>query len=167
MRLYPGIPHRFVAALVQDVAFVLVLALLVVIGLRVRHAVDELAVLGKGVHDVGKKIPLVGGDIAAAGQHGENAVHRLADLLALVTAGLPGLLVCGYYLPPRLAQIRRLTAASRVLDSPERRLVAMRAAFSLPYSQLVAHTRDPLGDLAAERYEPLIAALREDAGLRP
>jgi hypothetical protein len=43
----------------------------------------------------------------------------------------------------------------------------MRAAFSLPYAQLLAYTRDPFGDLAAERYDALVAAALDDAGLRP
>ena len=42
----------------------------------------------------------------------------------------------------------------------------MRAAFALPYEQLLAHTRDPLGDLAAGRYDGLVDAIAEDAGLR-
>ena len=51
--------------------------------------------------------------------------------------------------------------------TPERRrLLAMRAAFSLPYGQLLLYTRDPLGDLASERYDALVAAALEDAGLR-
>ena len=63
-----------------------------------------------------------------------------------------------------------MTAASQVLDdqaSPERRrLIAMRAAFALPYETLLRHTRDPLGDLEAERYDGLIAAVLDDSGLR-
>jgi hypothetical protein len=42
----------------------------------------------------------------------------------------------------------------------------MRAAFALPYGQLLQYTKDPIGDLAAERYEPLVKAVLEDAGLR-
>ena len=42
----------------------------------------------------------------------------------------------------------------------------MRAAFALPYETLLRYTADPLGDLAAERYEPLIDAVLEDSGLR-
>jgi len=42
----------------------------------------------------------------------------------------------------------------------------MRAAFSLPYAELVRHTRDPFGDLAAERHDALAAAALEEAGLR-
>jgi hypothetical protein len=43
----------------------------------------------------------------------------------------------------------------------------MRAAFSLPYGQLLQYTRDPLGDLEDGRYDALVAAALEDAGLRP
>ena len=59
-----------------------------------------------------------------------------------------------------------------ILTMPEsmtverRRLLAMRAAFSLPYGQLLEYTPDPLGDLADERNDPLVAAALEDAGLR-
>ncbi len=63
-----------------------------------------------------------------------------------------------------------MTAAGRVLHAstqePDRRLIAQRAAFALPYQQLLRHTTDPLGDLATGHYEPLIAAIFEDAGLR-
>jgi hypothetical protein len=166
MRLYPNIPHRRFSALVQDVAFLLVLALLAYIGLRVHDTVNKLDVLGKGIHDVGEHVPLVGGDIADAGQRGEDNVHRLANLLGLLTAGIPAVLVCGYYLPPRIAQIRQLTAASHVLEGASQRLVAMRAAFGLPYGQLLRYTRDPLRDLEEERYDALVAAALEDAGLR-
>ena len=66
--------------------------------------------------------------------------------------------------------MRQLTAADRVLlerETPERqRLIAMRAAFSLPYGQLLAYTRDPLGDLEQGRYDALAEAVLEDAGLR-
>jgi hypothetical protein len=52
-------------------------------------------------------------------------------------------------------------------DDPERRrLLAMRAAFALPYGQLLKFTSDPLGDLKAERYDDLVRAALEDAGLR-
>jgi hypothetical protein len=97
-------------------------------------------------------------------------VHHLANLLGLVTFGVPALLVLWRLLPERIAQARRLTAASRVLqagdDANRRRVLAQRAAFSLPFGQLLAYTDDPLGDLAAERYDPLVTALLHDIGLR-
>jgi hypothetical protein len=51
-----------------------------------------------------------------------------------------------------------------VSSEERRRLVAMRAAFSLPARDLAHHTKDPLGELAAERYDPLIAAAYDEAG---
>lgn len=112
-----------------------------------------------------------GGNVAEVGERGENAAHRLALILGLAFFGIPALLVLIRYVPGRLDLARRLTDAERVLradGSPERRqAVAMRAAFSLPYGQLLAFTRDPLGDLVEERYDPLIAAALDDVGLRP
>ena len=199
MRLYPDIPSQRTATLLRDAAVLLILLLLAWIALKVHDAVDRLAVLGQGVHDAGNSVqggfdaaadavddaPLVGdpvaeglraagegsgGNVAELGEEGEDRVHELANLLGLLTFLLPASLLLLRVVPQRIAQVRRLTAANRVLtepDSPERRrLVAMRAAFSLPYGQLLAYTRDPLGDLAAERYDPLIAAALEDAGLR-
>src|SRR5919202_2470175 len=169
MRLYPDIPVRRANTLVRDVLVLLLLALFAWLGLRVHGAVDRLAVLGEGVRKVGGAVPLVGDPVEDLGRSGEDSVHRLATLLGLLVFGLPALAVLSRYLPGRLEQIRRLTAASKVLDehlSPERRrLVAMRAAFALPYETLLRYTADPLGDLAAERYDPLIDAVLEDSGL--
>lgn len=200
MRYYPDIPSRRVATLLRDAAAVALLLVFAWLALEVHDAVDRLAVLGEGVGSAGESIqtgfdtaadavdgtPLVGdelgdglreagegsgGNVADLGREGEEGAHRLADLLGLLTFLLPGGLLLLRVVPDRIGQVRRLTAASRVLaepDSPDRRrLVAMRAAFSLPYGQLLEHTRDPLGDLAGERFDPLVAAALEDAGLRP
>jgi hypothetical protein len=111
-----------------------------------------------------------GGNVVELGERGESSVHRLANILGLIVFGLPTLLVLLWYLPRRIEQVRRLHDAGLVLgehvDPARRRVVAMRAAFSLPYGRLLEYTRDPLGDLAAERYDPLIAAALEDAGLQ-
>ena len=73
------------------------------------------------------------------------------------------------WLPARIEQIRGMRTASRVLAFPasaeRQRLLAMRAAFGLPYGRLLAYTPDPLGDLAAGRYEALVRAAFEDVGL--
>ena len=73
-------------------------------------------------------------------------------------------------LPGRIRQVRELNAAERLLDTSSedrRRLVAMRAAFTLPATELARHTRDPLGDLAAGHYDQLIDAAYDAAGLAP
>ncbi len=170
MRLYPEIPGRRFATVSHDLLLLLVLVLLAWLGLKVHDAVDELAVLGSGVKKVGDAVPVVGGPVSDLGQEGEDSVHYLANLLGLVTFGLPALLIVWWLVPERMAQIQRLNAASRVLreadDPRRRRVLAQRAAYSLPYGRLLRYTDDPLGDLAAERYDPLVAAALEDAGLR-
>ena len=111
-----------------------------------------------------------GGEVEELGVQGEESVHDLANLLGFVTFLLPAALLLWLWLPGRIAQIRRLRWASTVIGArateERRRLVAMRAAFSLPYGQLLAYTRDPLGDLEDGRYDALVAAALEDAGLK-
>lgn len=123
--------------------------------------------LGDALRDAGQG---TGGEVAEAGREGEERVHDLADLLGVLFFIVPAAVLLATTLPDRIRQIRELNAASRLLDlsSEERRkLVAMRAAFSLPATELAKHTRDPLGDLAGHRYEALIAAAYDEAGLRP
>jgi len=200
VRLYPDVPSRRLGTIAYDGLAVLGLIMLAWLGYKVHGAVDRLAVLGEGVSGAGGAVqggfeaaadrvdgvPLVGDDVADGlrgagegtggnvsdlGQRGEDAAHRLADLLGVLVFALPAVFVLVLWLPARISQIQRLSTASRVLahtGSIEReRLVAMRAAFSLPYGQLLAYTRDPLGDLAAGRYDALVRAALEDVGLRP
>jgi hypothetical protein len=135
-------------------------------------AVDGTPVVGgeiaEGLRSAGEGS---GGEVVDLGEQGEASAHDLANLLGMVTFALPAVLVLALWLPGRVDQVRRLRDASLVLGdqaSPERRrLLAMRAAFSLPYGQLLAYTPDPIGDLASERYDALVAAALEDAGLRP
>jgi hypothetical protein len=109
-----------------------------------------------------------GGEVREAGARGEDAVHDTATLLGVLTFAIPALTLLSRTLPARIAQVRGLTAASRALDGAahHRREVAQRAAFSLPYGALLRHTHDPLGDLAAGRYDALVRAAFEEAGLR-
>lgn len=200
MRIYPDIPRRRLGVLARDALVVALLVLFAWVGYTVHGAVDKLAILGTGVREAGSSVegafdsaadnvedaPVVGGtlgdalrgagegtggNVSEVGERGEDAAHRLADILGVTTFGIPALLLLLRYVPGRVDLARRLTAADRVLRaeaSPERKqAVAMRAAFSLPYGQLLEFTRDPLGDLVAERYDPLIAAALDDAGLRP
>jgi hypothetical protein len=198
-KLYPDVPSKRRSTVLRDLALVLLVAVFAWGGYRVYQGVERLSVLGTGVTDAGTSVesgfgsaagavrglPLVGGslagaletagrgsggNVAALGQRGEDQVHRLALLLGLLVFALPTLLVLVLLVPPRVRQIRQLTAASVALasssDPGRRRLLAMRAAFGLPYGTLVAYTRDPLGDLADERYEALIAAALDDAGIQ-
>jgi hypothetical protein len=97
-------------------------------------------------------------------------VHHLALVLGFVVFALPAILVLALFLPRRVRQIKQLTAAARVLaypNDPERvRLLAMRAAFALPYATLAAYTSDPFGDLSRGGYDALVLAALDDAGVR-
>ena len=200
MRFYPNIPTRRASTLARDLLTVALLVLFAWIALKVHDAVDRLAVLGEGVNEAGSidrgrirrprpmpstalrssaaTLPMglrgagegSGGNVAELGQDGVDKTHQLADILGLATFFVPATLLVFLVVPSRLAQVRQLTAAERVLlehETPERqRLIAMRAAFSLPYGQLLAYTRDPLGDLEQGRYDALVEAVLEDAGLR-
>jgi hypothetical protein len=166
MRLYPDITSRRFRTIVRDLLVVVLLVCFALIGLWVHDVVDKLAVLGEGVRTVGENVPLVGDPVEDLGRSGEERVHELANVLGLLFFGLPATLLLARYVPRRLDQVRALTSASRVLEGGDPRLIAMRAAFSLPYGTLLAYTDDPLGDLRAERYEPLLAAAFEEAGLR-
>ncbi len=112
-----------------------------------------------------------GGNVAALGQSGVDKVHELALLLGLIVFALPTVIVLLVMVPPRIRQIRQLGAANAALvdthDPERRRLLAMRAAFGLSYLTLLGYTKDPLGDLAAGRYDPLVAAALDDVGIRP
>jgi len=111
-----------------------------------------------------------GGNVAALGKNGSDAVHHLALLLGLLTFFVPAVLLLIAMLPGRVKQIRQLTAAEQVLvdthDPERRRLLAMRAAFGLPYGTLLGYTKDPLGDLSAGRHDALVDAALDDAGIR-
>jgi hypothetical protein len=137
---------------------------------RAADAVDGVPVvggeLGDALRDAGEG---TGGNVADAGAEGEDRVHDLANLLGFLMFALPASILLVTTLPGRIRQVRELNAADRLLDTSteeRRRLVAMRAAFSLPATDLARHTKDPIGDLAAGHYDPLIDAAYDDAGLR-
>ena len=122
--------------------------------------------VGDALRDAGQG---TGGEVAEAGREGEERVHDLADLLGALFVLVPAAVLLATTLPDRLREIRELNAASRLLDvssDERRRLVAMRAAFSLPATELARHTRDPLGDLEGRQYDALIGAAYDAAGLK-
>jgi hypothetical protein len=135
-------------------------------------AVSGLPVVGDQVGDALRDAGSgTGGNVADAGRAGEERIHDLANLLGLLFFALPASILLVTTLPGRIRQVRELNAAQRLLVDPSseerRRLIAMRAAFSLPARDLVRHTRDPIGDLASGRYDGLIEAAYAAEGLAP
>ena len=200
MRFYSDIPARRTAAIVSDLLVLLLLVLLAWLGLRVHNAVAEIASVPRGVADTGGAIqrgfesagdavgdvPVVGeplagalqdagegtgGEVAQAGREGEEDVNDLANVLGVLFFVVPAAALLWRYLPDRIADVRRLTAAARAigpsLTRERERTLALRAAYGLPYERLLRYTRDPFTDLESGRYERLVAAALDDAGLRP
>jgi len=139
----------------------------------VGDAVGGIPVVGDDLADALDGVGAgTGGNLAELGQTGVDAVERTALLAGLTAALLPIAVLLVAVLPRRLRGIREMTAARSMtglsLDDPEhRRLLAMRAAFGLPFRELLPHTRDPFGDLAAGRYDALVTAALADVGLSP
>jgi hypothetical protein len=137
---------------------------------RAGDAVSNVPVIGG---EAGDALRDAGGDtageVAEAGREGEERVHDLANLLGVLFFAIPASILLVLTLPGRIRQVRELNASERLLDvtsEERRRLVAMRAAFTLPARELARHTKDPIGDLAEGRYDPLIEAAYDEAGLR-
>jgi len=135
------------------------------------EAVSGVPLVGGGISDAFSGVgDATGGNAVDLGREGEQAVEHLASLLGWTTFLVPTLLLLIAVAPRRARQFWRLNAAGRILHADteeQRRLLAMRAAFSLPYGTLIAHTRDPIGDLSRGEYDGLLAALYEDSGLKP
>jgi hypothetical protein len=135
-------------------------------------AVGEVPVVGEplagALQEAGEG---AGGEVAETGREGEEDVNNLANVLGALFFLLPAAAVLSRYLPDRVADVRRLRAAARAIGpalTPDReRTLATRAAYGLPYERLVRYTRDPLADLENGRYDGLVAAALDDAGLRP
>jgi hypothetical protein len=148
-------------------------------GTSVQNGFASVAGVVDGIPVVGDKLAGAlqgagvgtGGEVADLGRQGVERVHDLAIMLGLFVFCLPAFVVLAAALPGRIRQVRRLTAASVVLANPQdedrRRLLAMRAGFGLPYGVLLKYTLDPLGDLADGRYDALVAAALDDAGVVP
>lgn len=148
-------------------------------GLSVQNGFDSAA-------DVVSGTPVVGDDLASALQAagaqsggnvvelaltGDTALHRLALALGWLTFLVPAAFLLVLYVPIRVAQIRRLRSSRQVYrdeHNPERRrLLAMRAAMSLPIDHLLDYTDDPIGDLVRGDHDALVEALLAEAGLAP
>jgi hypothetical protein len=144
-------------------------------GAQLGSSLDGVPVIGHAVGDVtrsafgGASEPFVfvGSELVDL----ITLVARLFAILVLAVALVPWL---SRYLPwraARLAELRSATTAIRrrpggVAPVAMDRLLASRALHRLSWADMLAHSRDPLGDFAAGRYESLAAAELESVGLR-
>ena len=199
MRWYPTVRARRASTIGADVCIVALVALFAWFAVSAHDAVNDLAELARGVEEAGagaeasleaaadrvSGVPLVGealadalreaggstgGETAALARSGRSEIAHAADVIGWALFLIPTTLLMIGYLPNRWSQVKRLTAAGRVLGEggaadAHPRLVAMRAAFGLPYATLARYTDDPFGDLEAGRYDALVEAAHEEAGL--
>ena len=100
-----------------------------------------------------------GARLVAAGREQERKTYQLAKLAGWLTSLIPALLLLSRTLPPRVRLVLRMRTAQRMLRGAPEHILAARAAYNLPLRDLVRHTQDPFGDLAAGRHAALIAAL--------
>jgi hypothetical protein len=136
----------------------------------VADAVSGIPVVGGRLSDaLSSSGSATGGNVASLGKQGEDAIHRTALLVGFLTFLIPALLLLGLTLPGRIRGIREMAEARQLLvddGNPERaRLMALRAAMSLPVDHLLEYTEDPIGDLMAGRHDRLIDALYAESGL--
>lgn len=115
-----------------------------------------------------------GGDrLIAAGNDAHATIAHLAVALGLFTAVPPILIVAGAYGIWRWRDAREMGSALAFVRSAEgsgrieqaRALLAYRAVSNLSFTQLMKVSSDPVGDLAARRYDALAVEMLKKAGL--
>ena len=115
-----------------------------------------------------------GGDqLISAGGQAHDSIHNLAVALGLLSALPPILIVCGGYALWRWRDAREMGAALTFVRIAERTgrleqaraLLAYRAVANLSFARLMKVSQDPVGDLAAHRYDALAAEMLKKAGL--
>jgi hypothetical protein len=160
------------------------------IGRTIRQGGLNLEAAGDRVGSTLGGVPLIGeqarnATISAFGTAGEPFVfvgHELEQLILTIAAVLTFIVVAitigpwlWRYVPWRARRLARVRAAHRAIRLAPRdvsrpaidRLLASRAIHRLSYSELLAHSPDPLGDFARGRYDRLARAELESVGLRP
>ena len=148
-------------------------------GMSVQNGFDSAAEVVAGTPVIGDDLASAlqaagsgsGGNVVELALTGDTTIHRLALALGWLTFLMPLVFVLVLYLPIRVAQMRRLRGSAQVYrdehDPERRRLLAMRAAMSLPVDHLLDYTADPIGDLVRGDHDALVEALLADAGLAP
>jgi hypothetical protein len=134
-----------------------------------------LPVVGSQARDIARDaFAGAGGPLSDFGTQLEQFIFVVAIVLAAILALVTMHPWLARYLPWRLARLRRVRAAHRVIrtapdvaDAIVERALAMRAFSRLDYTTLLEFTPDPLGDWVGGRHDRLARAELASAGLRP
>lgn len=149
----------------------------VLVGAGVRDAgnalglVEGVPLVGEQLAEPARRVEEIGQSAIANGRRSRESADELATLLGISIALIPSLPLLAFYLPARVAAIREARALRRTLtrmreDPGLPELLARRALLHASYREL-ARLQDPLGDLRAGRYEPLVEAELERLGVQP
>ena len=108
------------------------------------EAIGSLPLVGDELAEaLGSSGDATGGNVAGLGRAGEAAIHDAARFVGWATFLIPAGLLLALTIPNRVRGIRRMSEAQRFIgddsDPERRRLLAMRAAFSLPIDLLLDH----------------------------
>ena len=145
-------------------------------GGQVGSSLDGVPVIGQGAGDIARRAFTGAGEpFVFVGAEFVDLITLIARVLALLVLAVAIVPWLSRYLPwraARLAQLRSATTAIRKRPGPATRdsvekLLASRAIHRLSWEDMLAHSRDPLGDFAAGRYKALARAELESVGLRP
>ena len=207
MHIWSERPLMRAGEILADVSTLVWLTIWITLGVRLYGLLANLAESGRLVRDGGngitgagesigsalEGIPLIGkgaadgirGAFAAAGDPIVEFGSDLERLLIIVAALLGTLLVAvaivpwlNRYLPWRIARLRRLNAAVRVIrggrrgraepiaDATLESLLASRAIHRLEYDELLEFSPDPFGEWVAGRHDRLATAELDRVGLR-
>ena len=114
-----------------------------------------------------------GDQLVTLGGQAHGSIDNMALAFSLLTAVPPILIVGGAYAAWRWRDAREMGAALAFVRSAERTgrldqaraVLAYRAVAQLSFTHLMAASQDPVGDLAAHRYDALATAMLRRAGL--
>ena len=114
-----------------------------------------------------------GDQLVSLGGQAHGSIDEMALAFGLITALPPILIVGGAYAAWRWRDAREMGSALAFVRSAERSgrldqaraVLAYRAVAQLSFTQLMAASRDPVGDLASHHYEALATAMLKRAGL--
>jgi hypothetical protein len=144
-------------------------------GVSLGTSLSGLPVIGGGIDQLATDAFKTAGDpFVFAGGQLESVLLLLARLIALLVVAVMLVPWLSRYLPWRAGRLTTLRAADRVIRRAPHRLsadavtrtLASRAIYRLPYSELLEHTPDPIGDFESGRFDRLARAELASVGLR-
>jgi len=144
-------------------------------GVRVGDAVAGIPLVGEQLRtSISNAFAGAGRPLTEMGASLEGLILLIATVLALIVALVTLQPWLSRYLPWRMARLRRVRSAHRVVrrrptttSAEIERTLAMRAITRLEYWELLEFSPDPFGDWADGRHDRLARAELASVGLRP